>query len=55
MKKAKNSFRINHDNMIVLLGVSEKPASLMMELCELYIEPFNADKKSVHWISFCRI
>ena len=26
-----------------------------MELCELYIEPFNADKKSAHWIRFCRI
>ena len=55
MKEAKILSEIRHDNIVALLGICEKLVSLMMELCEFYFERFNADKKSVHWVSFCRI
>ena len=37
MKEAKILSEIKHDNIVALLRVCEKP--------EVYIEPFNADKK----------
>ena len=55
MKEAKIISEKNHDNIVTLLGVCEKLLSLMMELCKFDFKPSNADKKSVHWISFCGI
>ena len=45
MKEAKILSEIEHDNIVALLGVCEKPVSLMMELVEFDLESFNADKK----------
>ena len=53
--KAKIHSEIKHDNIVALLGVCEKPVSLMIDLHEFDFEPFNKDKKLVHWISFCCI
>ena len=44
MKEGKIISEIKHDNIVALLGVCEKPVSLMMELCKFDFEPFNADK-----------
>ena len=43
MKKAEIHSEIKHDNTVALLGVCEKPVSLMMKLCKSDLEPFNAD------------
>ena len=40
MKEAKNLSEIKHDSIVALLGLTEKPASLMMKLCEFDFEPF---------------
>ena len=45
MKEAKILSKIKHDNIVALVRVSEKPVSLMIELCEFDLEPFHADKK----------
>ena len=45
MKEAKILSEIKHDKIVYLLGVCEKPVSLMMELYESDFEPFNAEKK----------
>ena len=44
MKEAKILSEIKHDNIVTLLGVCEKPISLMMELCEFDFQLLNADK-----------
>ena len=44
MKEGKIISEIKHDNIVALLGVCEKPVSLMVELCKIDFEPFNADK-----------
>ena len=46
MKEAKILSEIKHDKIVYLLGVCEKPVSLMMELYESDFEPFNAEKKN---------
>ena len=41
MKEPKILSEIKHDDIIALLGVTEKRVSLMMELYEFDFEPFN--------------
>ena len=55
MKEAKIVSEIKHDNINGLLGICEKPVSLMMKLCEFDFEPFNFDKKVISSDQFCLI
>ena len=55
MKEAKIVSEIKHDNINGLLGICEKPVSLMMKLCEFDFEPFNLDKKVISLDQFCLI
>ena len=55
MKEAKNFSEIKHDNIIGLLGICEKPVSLMMKLCKFDFEPFNLDEKVISLDQFCLI
>ena len=45
MNEGKSLTEMKHDNIVALLGVCEKPVSLMMKLYEFDFEPFNANKK----------